>query len=93
MATGKDSGSPGLRIRPMPNVKLRSGSKFILCNSDACHGETCRYAHSPAEMAEWNRQLSHEPDSKLFNVLPLILVTVIGGLSINLVTGLWPLFW
>ena len=45
-------------IRPRPNVALRKGAKFAMCNGTTCRGESCTFAHSPEEMRIWNSQLS-----------------------------------
>lgn len=52
-------------IRPVPD-KYISG-RFIMCNFDQrCKGDRCTYAHSDAELKEWNRskQGSSNPGGK-----------------------------
>ena len=48
-----------VNIRPMPQVKMRSGAKFLLCDGKRCIGENCTYAHSIEEQDAWNNQLTH----------------------------------
>jgi len=52
------------RIRPKPNIALRKGAKFAMCNGTTCRGESCTFAHSPEEMRMWNSQLSVDLDGK-----------------------------
>lgn len=46
------------RIRPRPNIILKKGAKFAMCNGTTCRGENCTFAHNPEEMRIWNSQLS-----------------------------------
>ena len=54
------SGRSDFGIRPKPNVVLKSGAKFVLCNGSFCRGEKCTFAHSPEEMQLWNAELQSD---------------------------------
>ena len=45
-------------VRPRPNVSLKKGGKFLMCNGYQCRRKRCTYAHSELELKTWNDQLS-----------------------------------
>lgn len=50
-------------IRPKPNVQLKQGAKFMLCDGWRCLGQKCTYPHSVQERDAWNSQLLEEGNS------------------------------
>ena len=57
-SAGTGAGRATRSVRPLPNVSLPPGRKFVLCDSGRCRGENCPFAHSLQEREAWNTTIS-----------------------------------